>query len=66
MARMTKAEADRKYKEKMKCWKNRNYDTFCFHLPKELLREFREKTKANGDTQRQLVINMIKNYNQKY
>lgn len=65
MARMTKAEADRKYKEKMKCWKNRNYDTFCFHLPKKMLKEFRKLTKINGDVQRQLVIEMIEKYNKK-
>lgn len=59
---MTKAEKDRRYKKKMKGWKDRNYLTFCFHLPKELVREFREKTKENGDIQRQLVIDMMTDY----
>lgn len=59
---MTKAEKDRRYKNKMKKWKDENYLTFCFHLPKELLTEFREKTKKNGDIQRQLVIEMIERY----
>ena len=60
---MTKAQADRRYKEKMKGWKDRNYLTFCFHLPKDLVREFRKKTKANGDVQRQLVIELMERYN---
>lgn len=59
---MTKAEKDRRYKKKMKGWKDRNYLTFCFHLPKELVSEFREKTKENGDIQRQLVIDMMTDY----
>lgn len=59
---MTKAQKDRRYKKKMKAWKDKNYLTFCFHLPKELVKEFREKTKENGDTQRQLVIDMMENY----
>lgn len=60
---MTKAQADRRYKDKMKVWKDRNYLTFCFHLPKDLVREFRKKTKANGDIQRQLVIELMERYN---
>jgi ribosomal protein S6 len=59
---MTKAQADKRYEEKMKCWKNRNYSTFCFHLPKKLVSEFRRITKINGDVQRQLVINMMVDY----
>ena len=59
---MTKAQANERYKDKMKCWKNRNYSTFCFHLPIDLVNEFRKRTKANGDTQRQLVIQMMKDY----
>ena len=59
---MTKAEQDRRYKTKMKVWKDRNYLTFCFHLPKKLLEDFREETRLNGDVQRQLVIDMIENY----
>ena len=59
---MTKAQKDRRYKKKMKDWKDDNYLTFCFHLPKDLLQEFRDKTKKNGDIQRQLVIEMIQKY----
>ncbi len=59
---MTKAQKDRRYKKKMKAWKDKNYLTFCFHLPKELVSEFREKTKENGDIQRQLVIDMMTDY----
>ena len=59
---MTKAEKCRRYKNKMKQWKDINYLTFCFHLPKELVEEFREKTKKNGDIQRQIVIEMMENY----
>lgn len=59
---MTKAQKCRRYKKKMKDWKNENYLTFCFHLPKDLLYQFREETKRRGDTQRQLVIQMIENY----
>lgn len=59
---MTKAESCRRYKKKMKEWKDENYLTFCFHLPKDLLTKFRKKTKINGDIQRQLVIEMIENY----
>ena len=53
----------KEYRLKEKAWKDKNYTTFCFHLPNELVREFRIKTKKNGDIQRQLVIEMIKNYN---
>lgn len=60
---MTKAQADRRYKKKMDEWKDDNYLTFCFHLPKNLVRQFREKTKQNGDVQRQLVIELLKRYN---
>lgn len=59
---MTKAQKDRRYKKKMKDWKDENYLTFCFHLPKDLLQAFRDKTKKNGDIQRQLVIEMIQKY----
>ena len=59
---MTKAQKCRRYKNKMKEWKDENYLTFCFHLPKDLLYQFREETKRRGDTQRQLVIQMIENY----
>ncbi len=59
---MTKAQKDRRYKKKMKDWKDENYLTFCFHLPKDLLHAFRDKTKKNGDIQRQLVIEMIQKY----
>ena len=59
---MTKAQKDRRYKKKMKDWKDDNYLTFCFHLPKDLLQAFRDKTKKNGDIQRQLVIEMIQKY----
>lgn len=59
---MTKAQKCRRYKNKMKDWKDRNYLTFCFHLPKDLVKKFREKTKENGDVQRQLVINMLEEY----
>lgn len=59
---MTKAQKDKRYKDKMDEWKKENYLTFCFHLPKDLVEEFREKTKEKGDTQRQLVIEMIENY----
>lgn len=53
----------KEYRPKEKGWKDRNYTTFCFHLPKELIKEFRDKTKANGDIQRKLVIDMIETYN---
>lgn len=59
---MTKAQKCRRYKNKMKDWKDRNYLTFSFHLPKDLVEKFREKTKENGDIQRQLVINMLEEY----
>ena len=59
---MTKAQKYRRYKKKMKDWKDDNYLTFCFHLPKDLLQAFRDKTKKNGDIQRQLVIEMIQKY----
>ena len=59
---MTKAESCRRYKKKMKQWKDANYLTFCFHLPRELVENFRKKTKENGDVQRQLVIEMMENY----
>ena len=49
----------KEYRPKEKAWKDRNYSTFCFHLPKELVKEFRKKTKINGDIQRQLVIQMM-------
>jgi metal-responsive CopG/Arc/MetJ family transcriptional regulator len=62
---MTRAEKDKRYKKKMDEWKKENYLTFCFHLPKELVEEFREKTKEKGDTQRQLVIEMMKKYVEK-
>ena len=52
----------KEYRSKEKAWKDKNYLTFCFHLPKELVLEFREKTKKNGDTQRQIVINMMERY----
>lgn len=55
----------KEYRKKEKEWKDKNYLTFCFHLPKDLIEEFRIKTKQNGDTQRQLVIQMIENYNRK-
>lgn len=45
-----------------KCFKNRNLDTFCFHIPSELLREFRSLCHLNGDVQRQMVMNMMKEY----
>jgi len=45
-----------------KCFKNRNLDTFCFHIPSQLLREFRTLCHLNGDIQRQMVMNMIKDY----
>lgn len=45
-----------------KCFKNRNLDTFCFHIPSQLLREFRFFCHLNGDIQRQMVMNMIKDY----
>ena len=45
-----------------KCFKNRNLDTFCFHIPSELLREFRSLCHLNGDVQRQMVMNMMKDY----
>ena len=32
------------------------------HLPKDLVQEFRDKTKKNGDIQRQLVIEMMERY----
>ena len=54
----------KEYRKKEKEWKDKNYLTFCFHLPKELVEEFRRKTKKNGDTQRQLVIQMIESYNE--
>ena len=54
---MTKAQKCRRYKNKMKDWKDRNY-----HLPKDLVKKFREKTKENGDVQRQLVVNMLEEY----
>lgn len=54
----------KEYRKKEKEWKDKNYLTFCFHLPKELVEEFRRKTKENGDTQRQLVIQMIESYNE--
>lgn len=60
---MTKAQKDRRYKKKMQDWKDKNYLTFCFHLPKDLVTEFRNKTKENGDTQRQLLIEFITQYN---
>ena len=56
----------KEYRKKEKAWKDRNYSTFCFHLPKELLKEFREKTKKYGDKQRQLVIDMIESYNKNH
>ena len=59
---MTKAEKDRRYKKKMNAWKDKNYLTFCFHLPKDLLISFRNKTKENNDVQRQLLINWIEEY----
>ncbi|MBP3607030.1 MAG: hypothetical protein J6J11_01760 [Treponema sp.] len=59
---MTKSQKCKRYKKKMKQWKDKNYLTFCFHLPKDLVEEFREETKLNGDIQRQLVIDMITNY----
>lgn len=59
---MTKAEKNRRYKKKMDEWKKENYLTLCFHLPKYLVEEFREKTKEKGDTQRQLVIEMMERY----
>lgn len=52
----------KEYRPKEKAWKDRNYSTFCFHLPKELVKEFREKAKKNGDIQRQLVIQMMEDY----
>lgn len=45
-----------------KCFKNRNLDTFCFHIPSELLKEFRSLCHLNGDVQRQMVMNMMKDY----
>ena len=60
---MTKAQKCRRYKSKMKDWKDENYLTFCFHLPKELVTDFRKNTKANGDIQRQLVIELLERYN---
>lgn len=59
---MTKAQKNRRYKKKMDKWKEEKYLTFCFHLPKELVLEFRNKVKENGDIQRQIVIEMMKNY----
>lgn len=59
---MTKAQKCRRYQRKMKDWKDKNYLTFCFHLPKDLVESFREKTKINGDVQRQLVIEMMESY----
>ena len=52
----------KEYRPKEKEWKDKNYLTFCFHLPKELVQEFRDKTKVNGDIQRQLVIEMMEKY----
>ena len=52
----------KEYRPKEKAWKDRNYLTFCFHLPKDLVKEFRETTKRNGDCQRQLVIKMMEDY----
>ena len=52
----------KEYRPKEKAWKDRNYLTFCFHLPKDLVKEFRETTKRNGDCQRQLVIQMMEEY----
>lgn len=52
----------KEYRKKEKEWKDKNYLTFCFHLPKDLVEEFRRKTKENGDTQRQLVIQMMEEY----
>ncbi len=52
----------KEYRKKEKEWKDKNYLTFCFHLPKELVEEFRRKAKKNGDTQRQLVIQMMEEY----
>ena len=52
----------KEYRPKEKAWKDRNYLTFCFHLQKELVQEFRRKTKEKGDIQRQLVIDMIERY----
>ena len=59
---MTKSQKCKRYKKKMKQWKDKKYLTFCFHLPKDLVEEFREKTKLNGDIQRQLVIEMMEDY----
>ena len=52
----------KEYRPKEKEWKDKKYLTFCFHLPKELVQEFRDKTKVNGDIQRQLVIEMMERY----
>lgn len=60
---MSKSQKNKRYKHKMKDWKDKNYLTFCFHLPKELVVEFREKTKKHGDIQRQLLIEFMENYN---
>lgn len=59
---MTKSQKNERYKNKMEEWKKDNYLTFCFHLPKELVLEFRNKVKENGDIQRQIVIEMMKDY----
>lgn len=59
---MTKAQKNQRYKEKDRAWKKANYITFCFHLPKELVTQFRYKVKENGDVQRQLLVKFMEDY----
>lgn len=59
---MTKKEKNIKYREHDRIWKKENYTSFAFHLPKELVSEFRKTAKENNDIQRQLLIDFMENY----
>lgn len=49
---MTKSQKCKKYKKKMKQWKDKNYLTFCFHLPKDLVKRGYSKTTCYRDDER--------------
>lgn len=62
---MTKAQKNKRYKDKMKQWSKENYKSFSFHIPNEIVDDFRVTAKTNGESQRSLLIEFMINYIEK-
>lgn len=62
---MTKAQKNKRYKDKIKQWSRENYKSFSFHIPNEIVDDFRETAKANGESQRGLIVEFMINYIEK-